>query len=55
MLIFHSPKSNILLSTGDQFVRFYWTKLDREYIKIADLFRQQLWFSTDLYLADIKH
>jgi len=54
MLILDSPKTNILLAAGDQFVSLNRTKLDCQYVEIAKLFSEEGRFTTDFNITDVE-
>ena len=54
MLVFYSPKADVFLSTGDQFIALYWAEFNCEDIEVADLFGKKDRFSCKFYLADIE-
>lgn len=54
MLVLHSPKSDIFLTTRDQLVRLDWAKLDSEDVEVTDLLGQQFGFFIGLYLTDVE-
>jgi hypothetical protein len=54
MLVLHSPKSNVFLTTRDQLIRLDGTELDSEDVEVTDLLGQQFRLFIGLYLTDIK-
>lgn len=55
MLVFNSPKPDILFPARNQLIGVDWTEFQSGDAKITDLLAQQYWFPSCLNFADVKY